>query len=220
MRISELARHSGVPVATIKFYLREGLLPKGEATSATRAEYTGAHLRRLRLVRALVEVGDLPLSRVRAVLRVVDDPATDLHRALGTLHYAVADDPPAPEDDPGWDAARRRTDDLLAGLGWRVTDHAPDRRRLTRAVAAMAELGRPVDDGALRAYAAAAHTAAEHDVARIGPGDTREEVLEYAVLVSALMEQAMTALHRLAREDVSAARFAASGERGERERGG
>ena len=31
MRISELARAADVPVATIKFYLREGLLPEGVA---------------------------------------------------------------------------------------------------------------------------------------------------------------------------------------------
>ena len=29
MRISELSRHSGVPTTTIKFYIREGLLPAG-----------------------------------------------------------------------------------------------------------------------------------------------------------------------------------------------
>ena len=31
MRISELSRESGVPVATIKFYLRERLLHDGES---------------------------------------------------------------------------------------------------------------------------------------------------------------------------------------------
>lgn len=29
MRISELSRRSGVPMATIKYYRREGLLPEG-----------------------------------------------------------------------------------------------------------------------------------------------------------------------------------------------
>ena len=37
MRISELARRSGLPVATVKYYLREGLLPAGEPTAATQA---------------------------------------------------------------------------------------------------------------------------------------------------------------------------------------
>jgi len=33
MRISQLSAESGVPIPTIKYYLREGLLPGGEATS-------------------------------------------------------------------------------------------------------------------------------------------------------------------------------------------
>ena len=33
MRISELAKESGTPVATIKYYIREGLLPAGGMTT-------------------------------------------------------------------------------------------------------------------------------------------------------------------------------------------
>ena len=39
MRISELSARTGVPVATIKYYLREGLLPEGERTAPTQATY-------------------------------------------------------------------------------------------------------------------------------------------------------------------------------------
>src|SRR6266545_4189804 len=54
MWISELSRRTDVPVATIKYYLREGLLPPGEAAGATRAVYDDSHERRLRLIRARV----------------------------------------------------------------------------------------------------------------------------------------------------------------------
>ena len=37
MRISALAQATGLPVATVKYYLREGLLHPGVATSATQA---------------------------------------------------------------------------------------------------------------------------------------------------------------------------------------
>src|SRR5918999_1379911 len=37
VQISELARRAGVPVATVKYYLREGLLPQGELTGAIEA---------------------------------------------------------------------------------------------------------------------------------------------------------------------------------------
>src|SRR6478752_4591497 len=57
MRISELAGATGVTVPTIKYYLREGLLSEGARTSATQAEYGEDHVRRLRVVRALIESG-------------------------------------------------------------------------------------------------------------------------------------------------------------------
>ncbi|MDA0563094.1 MerR family transcriptional regulator [Streptomonospora sp. S1-112] len=210
MRISELSRRSGVPVATIKYYLREDLLPKGEAVSTTQADYSEAHLHRLRLVRALVEVAEVPLARIRAVLAALDDPGLDLHTVLGTAIFAMS---PAPEDrpgDPDWDRAADQTAELLAELAWRITPGSPARAQLTQALAAMQALGRPATPEMLRGYAAAAHQAARLDVACIDPEAPREEALLYAVSLSALMEQSLGALRRLAQEDVSAARFGAA----------
>ncbi|MFD0479411.1 MerR family transcriptional regulator [Nonomuraea thailandensis] len=65
MRISELSARSGVAIPTIKYYLREGMLHQGEQTAATRAEYDETHLRRLRLIRALLDVGGSPWPRSR-----------------------------------------------------------------------------------------------------------------------------------------------------------
>ena len=42
--MGELSRRSGVPIPTIKFYLREGLLPPGVATAANQADYDEEHL--------------------------------------------------------------------------------------------------------------------------------------------------------------------------------
>lgn len=39
MRMAELSSSSGVPIPTIHFYLREGLLPPGERTSPNQAHY-------------------------------------------------------------------------------------------------------------------------------------------------------------------------------------
>src|SRR5690606_41148877 len=90
MRISQLSAQSGVPIPTIKFYLREGLLPQGEQTAATRAEYDQSHLRRLRLIRALLEVGRLPVATIRAVIEAVEDEEMSVHEMLGTAHYALS----------------------------------------------------------------------------------------------------------------------------------
>lgn len=67
MKISELSRLAGVPVSTIKFYIREGLLPSGELSQRNQAMYGQAHLERLDLIRALREVAGLSLDTVRDV---------------------------------------------------------------------------------------------------------------------------------------------------------
>src|SRR4051812_39810395 len=102
MRVAELVERSGVPRATIKYYLREGLLMPGTATGATQATYGEAHLHRLRLIKALTEVVGLPIARAREVIRVMDSP-DDLFDALGA---AVAALPPYVESRTDYPRAR------------------------------------------------------------------------------------------------------------------
>jgi len=99
MRVGELSRRSGVPVPTIKYYLREGLLPAGVLTSPNQAHYDDEHLRRLRLVRALVDVGDLSIAGVREVLVALDTRDDSLHKKLGLVQEAISQ-PGAVELDP------------------------------------------------------------------------------------------------------------------------
>src|SRR3954466_10059870 len=101
MRISELSRRSGVPVPTIKFYLREHLLPPGLATAATQAQYGEEHVARLRLVRALVDVGRLPLAGGPSGLGARGTRGAPPPGAAAAAHDALppavvdVDDPPA-----------------------------------------------------------------------------------------------------------------------------
>ncbi|OUD80817.1 MerR family regulatory protein [Clavibacter michiganensis subsp. michiganensis] len=73
MRITELAETTGVPPATVKYYVREGLLPAGTRVRDNRTDYDDEHARRIRLIRALIDVGRLPVARAREVLAVLDD---------------------------------------------------------------------------------------------------------------------------------------------------
>src|ERR687889_297602 len=119
VQISELARRAGVPVATVKYYLREGLLPPGERTGATRARYGEEHVERLRLVRALLGPGGLSIARARAVLAAVDSPDTSVHAALGAAHRAL---PGVGSEGP---ADLDRAQDLLRRRGGRVAGGPP-----------------------------------------------------------------------------------------------
>lgn len=209
MRMAELSRTSGVPVPTVKFYLREGLLPPGEARAANQADYGESHLHRLRLVRALLEVGGLPLAAVRRVLAAVDDETLPLHAMLGTAHHALG--PPPASGDAVTDDARRaaaEVDAFLAGLGWRVSAEAPARRALADALVALRRLGRDVGPEVFAPYAAVADGLAGAELAHVGGAGSRSGVVESVVVGTVVFEAALAALRRLAQEHHSALRWA------------
>jgi DNA-binding transcriptional MerR regulator len=217
MLMAELSRRSGVPVATIKYYLREGLLPPGRATSATRAQYGEAHLRRLRLIRALVEIGEVPVAGIAKILAAVDDESESLHVMLGTVQYQLGPHPsvkPSQTDgDESWQAATREADDLIAAMGWKVTRAAPARTLLIAALATIRRTSAAPPAPGLRAYAEAVASLTDKEVASVDRQDAdrqdvdRVAVAESAVVGMVLYERVLVALRRLAQEDASARHF-------------
>lgn len=145
MRLAELSEHSGVSTATIKYYLREGLLPPGRQINATTADYDEEHLRRLRLVRAMIQVGRVPVAKVREVLGHVDDDSLGLSIRLGAALWALPQVPEPDEDDEFVRAAHQEVTALLDRLGWgnakQLTTISPAYRSLVVAVAAFRRLG-------------------------------------------------------------------------------
>ncbi len=200
MWISELSRRTGVPVATIKYYLREGLLPAGESTGATRAVYDDSHVRRLRLIRALVGSGGLSLATVHEVLATLDEPAGGTHGLLGSAQYGLG--PAAPEPT---DASRRRVDDLLGRLGWNVYVDAPARAALASALDALDAVDNELPEDLLETYAEAVDKIGKAEVTSLP--DDPAAALERAVVVTVLGEPVLLALRRLAQENASAERY-------------
>lgn len=212
MRISQLSTVSGVPVPTIKYYLREGLLPAGEQISATRARYGGDHVRRLRLIRALLEVGRLPIASIRRVLAAVDDEELSMHQVLGTAHYAIAPAvEPHPEDE-GWVRARAEADRMISDLGWRIAPDAPTRDELAQAILTLDRLGMPATGEALRPYAeVAAELVTEHEMGTIPLDGPRESAVAALVVGTVVHGRVLDVLRRLAHESVSADLFGVGG---------
>jgi DNA-binding transcriptional MerR regulator len=72
VRISELARRSGVPLATIKHYAREGLFPAATVRKSRNMAYYDAELApRVRAIKELQATRFLPLRVIRQLL---DEP--------------------------------------------------------------------------------------------------------------------------------------------------
>jgi len=78
LRMGELAEASGVSAATIKHYLREGLLPEPVKTSRNMAYYPAEFVARIRLIKQLQEERYMPLRVIKDLLD--EDP--DRARAL------------------------------------------------------------------------------------------------------------------------------------------
>ncbi len=64
MKVSELAERAKVPATTIRFYVREGLLPPPLKMGRTVAYYSDDHLRRLKLIKKL-SAGGKSLREIR-----------------------------------------------------------------------------------------------------------------------------------------------------------
>ena len=191
MKISELSELSGVPVATVKFYIREGMLPRGEALSATRAEYGEEHLSRLRLIAALTDVRGLPLARVRDVLALIDAPLDDPMETLGLAVGALP-----PYVDGGQDDYPRARE-AIAELGLTYDADFTAVAQLDEALRALDAAGLDASPAALDRYGAAMRQVAAQEVAPMAEMSPAETVT-YAVLGTAMYEPVMLALRRLA----------------------
>jgi DNA-binding transcriptional MerR regulator len=181
MRISDLSTRGGVPIPTIKFYLREGLLPPGTSTARNRAEYSESHLTRLRPVRMLILVGQLSVSAVRDVVTALDDRTLSpagLHRFVNRALLAAQS---ASAELGDVESAWAQVDDFIDRLGWHVNTDAPGRMVLAQTLAALRRLGWDGDIDTFVPYAGAAERLAIHEDSI--PGGPAEAVVARTVLL-------------------------------------
>ncbi|MFF8716033.1 MerR family transcriptional regulator [Streptomyces sp. NPDC015184] len=211
MRLSELSEKSGVKPATIKYYLREGLLRPGHRISATQAEYDENHLRRLRLVRALIQVGRLPVATVREVLSHVEDESLGRTIRLGAALWALPHGPEPDEEAPETAAAREVVERLLERLDWATAQEigslSPTHRSLVSSVATLIRLGYPCDVEYLAEQARLMRQVAVQNLDMMETYPTEEEQVEAAVASAVLYEPLLMSLHRMAQEEESVRRY-------------
>jgi len=85
----ELAEASGVPPATIKHYLREGLLPEPVRTSRNMAWYPEEFVERIKLIKQLQEERFLPLKVIRDLIESEGGEDPERLRALVELEDRI-----------------------------------------------------------------------------------------------------------------------------------
>jgi DNA-binding transcriptional MerR regulator len=120
MRMRELEKASGVGRETIRYYIREGLLPEPDRASRNSAFYSEDHVTRLKAIKRLQEERFLPLAVIRSLLEAEDGSRWLAPGAFPMLDTMVA-------ARFGSDAQRLPLDKLIAEQGLdpaMVADHA------------------------------------------------------------------------------------------------
>lgn len=187
-------------------------MPAGQLTSPNQATYDSGHERRLKLIRALLEVGGLSLASIGEVIRSIGDPEQPVHKMLG-----AATDWITPleggEAGPELEDAREDVAELLARRGWKADADCPAGETLAAVLVALRRAGHGGFVGLLDVYAAAAEPLARADLDYVGRMVAREELVESVVVGTVLGEAMFGALRRLAHVDASA-RVYGEGEEG------
>jgi DNA-binding transcriptional MerR regulator len=216
VRIGTLSETSGASVATIKYYLREGLLHAGMATAVNQSEYDDSHVRRIRLVRALADLGRLGIADIARVLDAVDDPSVPLHDAFGVAQDAMVAD--RPRDPERYEAAMAEVDRFVKRNRLHIRADASVRLMLADSLVFLQQFGWGTDSTMLDGFVPPLVQQAAVELASVPELAARAEQMEGSVVGTVAFEVATNAIRRMALEDASWRRFG-PGRRGRRRAG-
>lgn len=131
MKVSELSEQSGVPISTIKYYIRERVLSTGERSGRNQSSYNETHLRRLKLLTTLRQLLKLPIESIRDILEQVDKPwgaGNPVGTALAAISPLAKTDR-SPAEQQKFDSLCNEISTMLLELPWIITDY-PNYREL------------------------------------------------------------------------------------------
>lgn len=179
MLLKELSAATGVSVASIKFYLRESLLQRGDHIHPTRAEYSSRHVERLELIAGLRSIVGLGIEQIRLLIGLIEDPGVSRLELLGRTQAMVLGAPTdAVPDHP-------LVCELLVAYDW--PDAPSDARALlNKTLRDMEGMGLSVSADVVLGYARAADQVAKQDLGTVFEAESRDQaVLAVAVGVRA-----------------------------------
>jgi DNA-binding transcriptional MerR regulator len=192
----------------VKFYFREGLMPPGRSTSRTSALYDQVHLDRLRLLRVLREVGDVPISKLKEITAVLDAPGSSTLEVLATGVDRLSS-PPHETDMPEHHSARQMADAIVEEAGWVcVRPDAPERARLAALLDVVMAFGTHEHGmDVLRHYVRAADQIGKADVGNLDADQTPQGLLGEVVVGQVVFGEILLTLRKLAEEHYAVERF-------------
>lgn len=84
MKIGEISKRSSVPVETIRYYEKIGLLPKPDRETSGYRAYRNAHLDRLLFIKRCRNL-DMAQDEIRELIRLSENPEADCHEVDALL---------------------------------------------------------------------------------------------------------------------------------------
>ncbi|MEU8484365.1 MerR family transcriptional regulator [Streptomyces sp. NPDC048641] len=196
-QLSDLSRRTGVPDRMLRFYLRMNLLPALDESE----EYDESHVRRVALVRTLLDVGGLSPAAIRRIVGRIDT-SPPLHELLGEVQYAL----PARgsmSQDREWERARERTTALAEQRSWQVSPDNPAWQTLTQVLVTCEWLEQHDLPRLLETYAEALERVVDIEVQLLRRQPDPESAAASMVSGTVLGDVALSALRRLIHEHFS-----------------
>lgn len=199
MRVSELAKQTHVSVATVKYYIREGMLAAGDLMGPRRATYNNSHVQRIHLIQALTGPAGLSVSQAKEILQIIDDPKSSLKDSLAGATRVLA--AAASADINAEDRCYPRAQQAVGWLGEPYRAEPPAAALLEDALHAVDKAGFQRHPSQFAVYGQHMLAIAASEIANI-PTDPADAV-EYAVLGTVLFEPVLTAIRRLAHQSLA-----------------
>jgi DNA-binding transcriptional MerR regulator len=203
MQLKELSGQTGVSPASIKYYLREGLLPAGETVHATRAQYSARHVERLELIQALRRIVGLNIEQIRGLLKMADDGVPRLALLAAVQRVVLGLDTPAAN---GGDVPASATDAVVRLRNW--PDYPSDARNALNAhLELMKSLNVPVSGDVLDTYSKAMDDVAGLDIAATTAPDSVDQLILTAAVGMHMHSQLLLKLLALAQASHAIRRY-------------
>lgn len=204
-QLAALSRLTKVPVGTLRSYQEWELLP-------TLPAYDESHVRRVALVKALLNIGGLPHAEVRRLVRHMEEQRPPANELLRLTQYALPT-PGSASPDEEWEWARARVSALIRTWGWRVSPDNPAWRTLCQVTIACKSLDHQDIPRLFHAYAENLEHIARLEMQILGDQDDPESAAARLVTVTALGDITLSAMRRLAHEHFLSSEGAGRGAR-------
>ncbi|MDT9687542.1 MerR family transcriptional regulator [Streptomyces sp. P9(2023)] len=190
--LDALSRRTRVPVRTLRSYQDLDLLP-------TLSDYDESHVRRVALVKALLDIGGLPHAEVHRLVRRVVEERPEASELLRLTQYALPT-PGSASPDQEWEWAQAWLSGLIRSWGWQVGPDNPAWQTLCQVAIACRSLDHQDIPRLFHAYAENLEAIARLEMQILREQDDPESAATRLVTVTALGDIALSAMRRLAHE--------------------